>query len=171
MVQTAATTTAKREVYVFDSAVPELQKLIDAVGATNPDPIIIILDSGSDGVTQLASALAGQSGLDAIHIFSHGSVGSLLLGNSTLNQTTLPGYSEALAQIGSALSETGDLLLYGCNVAQGDLGQAFIAQIAAATGADVSASTDLTGAPSLGGDWLLEASSGTISSTQPLSIT
>ena len=138
---------------------PELQKLVDAVGA---DKKIVILDAGSDGVLQLANALAGESNLDAIHVFSHGSVGSLSLGSAVLDQASLPGYSEALAQIGSALSESGDLLLYGCNVAQGEVGQAFVEQLAAATAADVAASVDATGAAKLRGDWALEASVGTI---------
>ena len=45
----------QNEVFVFDSALPELQTLINAVG---PDQRIIILDNNSDGVLQLASALA-----------------------------------------------------------------------------------------------------------------
>lgn len=154
-----------KEIYVFDSALPELQKLIDAVSATSTDAKFLILESGSDGVLQLASALAGESNVGAIHIFSHGSAGSLLLGSAVLNQTSLPGYSQILAQIGSALSDSGDLLLYGCNVAQGELGQLFILQVAAATGADVAASTDFTGAASLGGNWALEANTGSIETT------
>lgn len=54
-------------------------------------------------------------------------------------------YENELAQIGAALNNAGDLLLYGCNVAQGELGQSFLARLAAATGADVAASDDLTG--------------------------
>lgn len=60
------------------------------------------------------------------------------------------------------LSETGDILLYGCNVAQGEAGARFIEQLSAYTGAEVAASTDYTGALALGGDWVLEASTGAI---------
>lgn len=154
-----STSTARKEVYVFDSAVPDIQKLIDAIGA---DQSIIILNAGSDGVLQLASALASYSNLDAIHLFSHGSVGSLYLGSTVLNSTNLPSYSEAMAQIGGALNGNGDILLYGCDVALGDLGQRFIVQLAGLTGADVAASVDLTGSAVLGGDWILENTTGLI---------
>jgi hypothetical protein len=155
----SATQTTRKALYVFDSGIPDLQKLLAGLGA---DQRVAILDSGSDGVLQLADALSGESGLDAIHLFSHGSAGSLWLGSTVLDQANLSGYSAALAQIGSALSDSGDLLLYGCNVAQGDSGQAFIEQLAAATGADVAASTNLTGSSLAGG---LEETAGQVSTT------
>ena len=119
--------TTKKQIYVFDSGLPDLQVLIDAAG---PDAQIILLDSASDGILQLAKALQFEIDIDALHIFSHGSVGSLELGSTVLSLATLPDYSEALAQIGQALTAEGDLLLYGCDVAQGEVGQAFIAQLA-----------------------------------------
>jgi Ca2+-binding RTX toxin-like protein len=155
----SATQTTRKALYVFDSGIPDLQKLLAGLGA---DQRVAILDSGSDGVLQLADALSGESGLDAIHLFSHGSAGSLWLGSTVLDQANLSGYSAALAQIGSALSDSGDLLLYGCDVAQGNSGREFIEQLAAATGADVAASTNLTGATALGGDWVLEFSNGSV---------
>ena len=77
----------------------------------------------------------------------------------------MPVYSSALAKIGSSLNSAGDILLYGCNVAQGDIGQSFINTLAQLTGADVAASTDLTGAASLGGNSILEANSGVINAS------
>ena len=150
---------SRRLIYVFDSAVPNLQALIDAVG---PDQRIVILDSTSDGVLQLAKALEFETDIDAIHVFSHGSPGSLALGSRTLSLASIPEYSAALAQIGQSLSAEGDLLLYGCNVAQGEVGLAFVEQLAIATGADVAASDDLTGAAGLGGDAQLEIRTGDV---------
>ena len=103
-------TLSRRQVYVFDWAVPNLQALIDAIG---PDQQIIILDSASDGVLQLAKALEFETDIDAIHIFSHVSAGILALWSSTLSLASIPEYSVALAQIGQSLSAEGDLLLYG----------------------------------------------------------
>jgi hypothetical protein len=108
--------------------------------------------------------LQGRSGIDAIHIISHGSQGALYLGSTLLNSSNLADYQCQLASIGSALTETGDILLYGCNVAQGDVGLQFIGSLAQATGADVTASEDATGAAALGGDWVLEESTGSIRS-------
>jgi hypothetical protein len=112
----------------------------------------------------MATQLQGRSGIDAIHIISHGSQGALYLGSTLLNSSNLADYQCQLASIGSALTETGDILLYGCNVAQGDVGLQFIGSLAQATGADVTASEDATGAAALGGDWVLEESTGSIRS-------
>jgi VCBS repeat-containing protein len=138
---------------------PDLQALI---GGIKPGVEVHILDPLGDGIAEIDSILNGRSALDAIHIFSHGASGSLALGTTTLNSNTLLDHQSQLAELGSHLTSTGDLLLYGCNVAQGADGQAFIESIARTTGADVAASMDLTGAASLGGDWVLEANAGSI---------
>ena len=69
-----------------------------------------------------------------------------------------------LAALGGTLTEAGDLLLYGCNVASGS-GEAFLAAVAEATGADVAASTDRTGGGAIGGNWVLEAVTGSLDSS------
>ena len=71
-------------------------------------------------------------------------------------------YAHAFSQIGSSLTDSGDLLLYGCDVAQGEIGQAFISALTHATDADVAASNDRTGSAGFGGDWVLESSRGDI---------
>lgn len=58
------------------------------------------------------------------------------------------------------LAAAGDLPLYGCAVSEGATGQAFLARLAEVTGAEVAASTDVTGRP--GGDWGLEARVGPV---------
>jgi hypothetical protein len=47
-------------------------------------------------------------------------------------------------------------------VAEGAQGLSFVEHLAALTGADVAASSDLTGAAEQGGDWVLESSLGNI---------
>ncbi len=144
-----------------DSRVTDYQTLIDGLPT---DTEVIVLNADQDGVMQIIAALQGKNGLDAIDIFSHGSSGAITLGSAVLNSNSLPGYAAKLAEIGTHLTESGDILLYGCDVAQGDMGQAFIGQLAQLTGADVAASNDLTGATALGGDWVLEAQKGEIES-------
>lgn len=122
----------------------------------------MVLDSARDGLTQIAEAVANTSNIDALHIISHGNIGSLTLGSSSIDSSNLSDYQAQLVTIGNALSATGDILLYGCDVAQGDTGQQFIKQLAQYTGADVAASTDLTGTATQGGDWVLEANTGSI---------
>jgi len=124
----------------------------------------LVLDSTHDGLLQIAEALAGKSGYDSIQFFSHGSPGSLMLGSVALSLANMNDYAVPLSQIGSALTSSGDIMLYCCNVGAGDEGRAFLDALAALTGADVAASDDLTGAEALGGDWMLEVQSGVVES-------
>ena len=55
-----------------------------------------------------------------------------------------------------ALTADADLLIYGCDIAATQAGEALVSGLAALTGADVAASDDTTGHASLGGDWDLE---------------
>ncbi|MGZ8172936.1 MAG: DUF4347 domain-containing protein, partial [Methylobacter sp.] len=151
-----------KQVFFIDSAVPDSGVIVANLAT---DAVYYLLDATQDGLQQIADILAEYSSLDAIHVISHGSPGSLQLGNGVVTQTILDGHSAALSTIGGALTDTGDLLLYGCNVAQGEVGQAFIQQLAAATGADVAASDDLTGAAAQDGDWVLEATTSLIEAT------
>ena len=93
---------------------------------------VLILEGTQDGVTQISQALQGRADLDAIHLISHGSAGILRLGSAELSSESMTQYADALSQIGSSLTQSGDLMLYGCDVAQGEIGQAFISALATA---------------------------------------
>lgn len=151
--------TIKNIIFV-DSRVSNYQEILSGLTA---ETACVLIKAGSDGFQQMQSALAEYAELDSIQIVSHGNVGTVYLGSTVLNASSLERYAEQLAAIGSALTGRGDLLLYGCNVAQGEAGSEFLNMLANATGADVAASTNVTGAVQLGGDWLLEASTGQIS--------
>jgi Ca2+-binding RTX toxin-like protein len=126
------------------------------IAALDPSLEVVILDATRDGVDQITDFLSDRRGISSIHIISHGAAGSLELGVAELSSATLATYASQLARIGSALSANGDILLYGCDVASGPTGQAFVEQLAKLTDADVAASNDLTGATSLGADADLE---------------
>ncbi|MCB1965970.1 MAG: DUF4347 domain-containing protein, partial [Candidatus Accumulibacter sp.] len=152
-------TTAIRQVAFIDSRITDHQTVLAELAR---EAEWFVLDADEDGIEQMARILAGYRKLDAIQVFSHGSPGTLYLGSTVLNSGNLADYESRFAAVGTSLTETGDILLYGCNVAQGDHGLQFINSLAQATGADVAASTDLTGSAVLGGNWALEASAGTI---------
>ena len=123
---------------------------------------VVVLDADLDGLAQMADWARTHSGYSAIHVLSHGAAGLLRLGSLTLDDATLSTRTADLATLGAALTQGGDLLLYGCNVAAGDTGAQFVGKLAQVTGADVAASTDLTGVASRGGDWVLEGTSGQV---------
>ena len=148
-----------KNILFVDSRVQNYQTLIERITA---DTQWVLLEADQDGLLQMQKALVGYSGLDSIQIVSHGSVGALYLGTAVLSLNNVSGYASQLQDIGKSLAETGDLLLYGCNVAQGNAGQEFINALAQATDADVAASTDNTGFAALRGNWVLEKTTGTI---------
>jgi VCBS repeat-containing protein len=153
-----------KQIVFVDSAVAEYEALI----AGMPDGVeVVTLDAATDGVQRISEILAGRSGIDAIHIVSHGDDGAAMLGGAELSAGTLDGYAELIAGWGAAMDADADILFYGCDIAAGADGEAFVSALAALTGADVAASTDATGAAALGGDWDLELASGAIEAALP----
>ena len=156
---------AAREIVFIDSRVPDALALADQLmqqRGTGAMFDIVVLDANADGIAQVNRVLAAEHGLAAVHLIAHGSEGSIQLGSSVLDAATLAREGDAVARWGEALGAEGDLLLYGCNVAAGAAGQLFLHDLAALTGADVAASTGLTGAAAIGGDWTLEFATGTV---------
>ena len=121
-----------------------------------------VLDAQQDGVAQIERLLANEPALDAIQIVSHGAPSTLYLGSTVLTGSNLPDYAQQLQTMGERLTATGDILLYGCNVAQGEEGEAFVQTLAALTGADVAASTDVTGSTLVGANSVLETQTGVV---------
>ncbi len=143
----------------IDAGVAHIESLLANV---DPSIQVVRLTADEDGLTQIARALSGQTGVDAVHVVSHGGPGALTLGSGGVDAGSLDSHADALATIRAALTDSADLLLYGCNIAEGAAGRAFIEKLADLTGADVAASTDPTGSALLGGNWDLEAHTGTI---------
>jgi hypothetical protein len=150
---------SRKEIVFIEDNVPDMNTLLEGICAGKE---IVILDSSKDGLRQIADALAGGSGIDALHIVSHGVAGSVDLGALLLDANNLGAHSAELQAIRKGMAAGGDILLYGCDIGAGSAGQAFVEHLAIVTGADVAASSNLTGSAALGGDWNLEISSGHI---------
>jgi hypothetical protein len=152
---------APRAIVFIDGTVPDIETLLAGLA---PGIEAVMLDPTRDGLAQMAAHLAGRTDLEAVHVVSHGRPGALSLGTATLSAESLAARADDLAALGAALGEDGDLRLYGCDVGQGAEGRAFVEALAEATGADVAASDDRTGAADLGGDWDLEVAQGAVES-------
>ena len=150
------------QILFIDAAVTDAATLLASV---DPSIEVVQLSANEDGLAQIARALDGRTDIGALHIVSHGAPGALVLGGVQIDQAALATHGAELATIRAALGDDADLLLYGCDVAAGDTGAAFTQALAAATGADVAASIDITGAARLGGNWTLESQTGTIETT------
>ena len=148
-----------------DYDVAEVDNLTENIQAD----VKVILEPNRDGIEQIGEILGQYDNITGVHIISHGNTAELQLGNSIIDATSLEDYTEELQQWKSSLSSAADINLYGCKVAQGEEGQAFIDDLSYLTDADVAASIDLTGNENLGGDWLLEYSTGDIETEIPFS--
>lgn len=155
------------QVVFIDSGVRDLSALLSGI---KPGMDVVLLDSHHDALDQIAETLAGHHGITAVHIIADGSSGQIDFSSGVFDSGNLATGSHAhdLAAIGKALTPQGDLMIWSCDTAQGQAGQSFMDALAQHTGADVAASTGITGAASLGGNWMLESHTGPIEAAAPL---
>jgi sugar lactone lactonase YvrE len=120
----------------------------------------VLLDGRGDGLAEMAAFLAGRHDLDAVHLLCHGTAGGLDLGALPLGLGGLNERGGDLATLGAALRPGGLLEVYGCDVAAGAAGEAFVDGLAAATGHGVAAATHRVGVAWAGGSWGLDYQAG-----------
>ncbi|MEZ5652839.1 MAG: DUF4347 domain-containing protein [Burkholderiaceae bacterium] len=161
---------AHRELVIVDARVPDAEALIESLRSAQPRRSfdILLVDPAESGLEQIARFIDGHEPWQAWHVLSHASPGALQLGADTLSNDTLEQHTVALAQWADALTASADILLYGCDLAASDDGLALLDALASITGADIAASDDTTGAASLGGDFSLEAHTGSIETSVAL---
>ncbi|MGI9288701.1 MAG: DUF4347 domain-containing protein, partial [Pseudomonadales bacterium] len=154
------------ELVFLDTDTPDREQLLDDLlnseKNTNRHFEIIELSNDRNGIEQISETLSNYQDVDAVHIISHGSDGSINLGETTLNANNLTDYQNEISAWSNALDADADILIYGCNLAASNGGEALIDSLSTLTGADIAASTDITGNVRLGGDWDLEYHQGQI---------
>jgi hypothetical protein len=143
-----------RELVFVDPGVSDIETLL---GRLRPEIEAILLDPVRPAAHQIAAAVAGRHGLDAVHVIAHGAPGRVNFAAGDWSAATLEDEAEDLAAIGQALGAARSLNLWSCQTAAGPAGAAFIAGLARASGADIAAATGLVGAAALGGGWELTA--------------
>lgn len=147
----------RREIMFVDSRVDNLATVLAAVA----DNVEVHVLSENATMADIANFLEITGDVDAIHIVSHGVAGGIVLGGQNINTDKVAAMAGELERIGNSLNAGGDILLYGCDIAKGGEGAAFLSLVAALTRADVAASNDVTGT---GGNWILEEATGSIES-------
>ncbi|WP_027708898.1 DUF4347 domain-containing protein [Zooshikella ganghwensis] len=150
-------TEAPNTIVIIDSRV-ENSALIEA---EFPNAQVFTLSGHYSGVEQIHTILqqfqASETKPQEIILFSHGKPGELLIGSTSLTiDTIIQNYSELLKDIRNLTADNAVLAVYGCDVASTAEGQVALDTLANLTGLDIAASTDLTGAKTLAGDWELE---------------
>ena len=162
----ATDTEPLREVVFLAANTPDLDALLaDLRNESDPNRefTAILLDLDRSGIDQITAALSNLQNVAAVHIVSHGSEGRVELGNEILDISTVSNHLSAIESWGNALTSDADILIYGCDLAAANSGKALMQFIADASGGDVAASDDATGAETQGGDWILEEQVGNVS--------
>ena len=140
------------EILFLDSGVSDfsavLQHLRPGVGA-------IVLDAERPAARQMATAVEGRAGLQAIHVIAHGAPGRVAFASGDWSSGTLADEASDLAMIGGSLDEDADLRLWSCRTGAGFEGSDFIVSLSRAAGRAVAAASHDVGAQALGGFWEL----------------
>ena len=148
-------TDQKNQIVFVDESATDFEQLVSDLDSQATFDVVL-LTADRDGIAQISEALAGYSKIDAIHIVSHGTNGIVQLGATQLSNSNLPQFKLAISGWRNSLSDSADVLFYGCDLAATDSGRNLMDQIAFTCDCDVAASEDLTGHAALGGDWELE---------------
>ncbi|WP_235033213.1 DUF4347 domain-containing protein [Rubripirellula obstinata] len=125
---------------------------------------IVLIDAESDPIDQISRSIAKHSSVRTVHLISHGRSGELQLAGQTIDSDRLAKRGQDLNGWRRSLAADADILIYGCDVADGKAGQQLMQTLALLTGADVAGSTDRTGSVDQGGNWTLESATGLIES-------
>ncbi|MGK7923788.1 MAG: DUF4347 domain-containing protein, partial [Spirulina sp.] len=147
----------------IDETVSDYQTLLYGGKPGTRSVVVPREKNGISAIAEELSAIAEEGfKVDEIHIVSEGNAGEFWLGDAFVSAANFEEYRDAFGRWRSALSPHADILLYSCFTALGEVGDALLNQIATETGADVAASTNLTGSALRGGDWILEQQIGAI---------
>ncbi len=121
-----------RTLVFVDDAVEDFQSLVEVL---LPSSEVIVIQPNYCEVEQITETISKFTYLKSIHIISNGSPGCLYLGKSHLCLFTLKRYASQLKTW-----SVPNILLYGCNVAAGNVGKEFIKRLHLFTGANIGAS-------------------------------
>lgn len=149
----ATPATVETRLIIVSGSLPESDRI--ALGLADKGEVVALTD-GTDALSQISQLLASRSQLQELHIISHGEPGTLLLGDLRLDNSTLQARQAEILNWQASLTESADILLYGCDVGAGAAGSVFLQTLQGLTGADVAASSDDTGSSQLGGNNTLE---------------
>ncbi|WMT72033.1 DUF4347 domain-containing protein [Bradyrhizobium sp. Ash2021] len=157
----------KREIAFIDRGVDDLETLLKGF---RPDVEPILLSNDEPAPRQMARAVQGREGIEAIHVIAHGRPGEVAFGAGVLSAEKLHEHAADLNSIGRAIGKDGDLRLWSCETGQGERGSRFVSALARVTGKAIAAATGLVGSYSRGGCWELEARSGALGVCPPLTV-
>ncbi|MDQ6972986.1 MAG: DUF4347 domain-containing protein, partial [Mariprofundaceae bacterium] len=120
----------RREVVFVEADTANLKELL---GKATPNRQVVVLSPNRDGVVQMTRVLSRMQQVDAVHIFSHGEGGKIKLGKGELSTENMQKYQKHLKAWAAHMTNAADILVYGCNVAEGARGADFVRMLAELT--------------------------------------
>lgn len=130
----------------------------------------IVLNPDKQAVRQMAAALAGREGLNAVHVVAHGAPGRVSFAAGDWSAETLEEAANEFSAIGRALAADGNLRLWSCHAGARAVGASFVAGLANAAGADIAAAITGVGQTGVGGSWKLVAGPSAGAPEPPLTV-
>ncbi len=169
---TSESAPANVELVFLDQTLPQhdliYEDLLDQKSAGR-NVEIISLTPDDNGMGIISESLAGFTNVAAIHLISHGTDEGVQLGDTWVNTESILQYKPQLNQWQASLTDSADILIYGCHLASSTEGLALLAVLAEETNADIAASKDGTGHDNLDANWSLEYASAAIEAEIALS--
>lgn len=139
---------------IVDSRITALAQF---AAGLQPGAQMLVVEPSQDAIAQISQFLTHHPGFQSLHLVGHGQPGQLQLGRTPLTTTSLQGRASAIQTWSAAFTTPNfDLLIYGCNVAQGGVGQALLRTFAILTGANIAASKFKIGNGAARSYWQLE---------------
>ncbi len=142
------------ELIFIDSASPEVPRLLAGV---RPGVEAVVISAEQDFLAEVGAAMSRRTGIRAVHIVSHAAPGELRLGSTVVDVNELEKRSATIGSWHQGMTHDGVVAFYGCELAASGRGQRWIHEFSRLAAVNVAASTNLTGASALGGDWVLES--------------
>ena len=99
-----------REIVILDPTIPDSQHIASGI---KPGTATYILESQPDACEQITTILAQHKDIEALHIITHGSSGSLYLGTTELNSSNCENYTQQLQQWRNSFTANARIILYG----------------------------------------------------------
>src|SRR5260370_35019859 len=99
-----ATMASKADIAFIDGGVDDLATLLAGI---RPEVEAVLLSNDGPAPQQMARAVQGREGLEAIHIIAHGRPGEVSFGAGVLSTDTIDEYALELAKIGRILGGGG----------------------------------------------------------------
>ena len=144
---------------VIDTGIEDWQTLANSV---KEGAVLLIEKGDKNPLDTILSELKKLGSVESLNIISHGSSGQLHFSDKTISKESIEANKAKWQELGTYLDKDGDINLFGCNIAEGEIGREFISTLAELTKADVAASLNPTGDSKQGGDWELEVAIGNV---------